>query len=193
MIIFSDLIFEKLKTKLTASRCLYRSRPPNSLIKQDHDEHQETGCMVEESSSHRSGTSAPRRTRTRGRGEGERGRWEMTCRGCPSLSCHHRSSSKICVPWPSGSGTKSWPKSYKIFRIHSSRVVQLDYTPVSQIARSCWPAPPSSWWWCSGCSGTPSPAPASGGRCTLSCTCLLFWSELKIIRMSNKSFISSED
>ena len=74
-----------------------------------------------------------------------------------------------------------------------------DYTPVSQTARSCWPAQPSSWWWYSGCSGTPSPAPVSGGRCTRSCTCLLFSSELKITNIfsvnstRNKSFISSPD
>ena len=103
--------------KSPASRCFYRSRPPNSVIKLDHDEHQETGRMVEESSSHRSGTSAPRRTRTRGRGEGERGRWEMTCRGCPSLSYHHCSSSKICVPWPSDFGTKFWPKEINWYRL----------------------------------------------------------------------------
>ena len=30
----------------------------------------------------------------------------MTCRGCPSLSYHHRFSSKICVPLPSDFGTK---------------------------------------------------------------------------------------
>ena len=59
------------------------------------------------------------------------------------------------------------------------------YTPVSQRARSCWPARPSSWWWYSGCSGTPSPAPVSGGRCRRSCTCPLSVFELK---MENKFF-----
>ena len=117
---------------------------------------------------------------------------------CPSVK-NRLAFSKICVPWLSCSGTKSWPKIDKIFRIHSMRVVQLDYRPVSQRVRSCWPAPPSSWWWYNGCSGTPSPAPVSGGRCRRSCTCLSFSSELKITNIfslnstRNKSFISSPD
>ena len=52
---------------------------------------------------------------------------QQNCQACPSVK-NRLAFSKICVPWPSGSGTKSWPKSDKIFKIHSSRVVQLDYT-----------------------------------------------------------------
>ena len=32
----------------------------------------------------------------------------------------------------------------------------------------------TTWWWCSGCSGTPSPAPTSGGRSRQPGTCPLF-------------------
>ena len=48
----------------------------------------------------------------------------------------------------------------------------IELLPVFPKDQYHWLAPPSSWWWCTCCSGTPSPAPASGGRCTPPCTCL---------------------
>ena len=42
---------------------------------------------------------------------------------CPSVK-NRLAFSKICVPLLSCSGTKSWPKSDKIFRINSSRLVR---------------------------------------------------------------------
>lgn len=46
--------------------------------------------------------------------------------------------------------------------------------PVSQTDWASWRAPPSSWWWCICCSGTPSPAPGAGDRCKPPGTCLWF-------------------
>lgn len=44
--------------------------------------------------------------------------------------------------------------------------------PVSPIGWVLWPAPTSSWWWCTCCSETPFPAPAAGGRCKPPGICL---------------------
>ena len=50
--------------------------------------------------------------------------------------------------------------------------------PVSQINSVPAPVQPFFWWWCICCSETPSPAPVSGGHCTLLGTYPWFWSDL---------------
>lgn len=44
--------------------------------------------------------------------------------------------------------------------------------PVAQRDPGWWLVLPCVWWWCSGCSGTPSPAPVSGGPCRRRGICL---------------------
>ena len=50
--------------------------------------------------------------------------------------------------------------------------------PVSQINSVPALVQPFFWWWCICCSETPSPAPVSGGHCTLLGTYPWFWSDL---------------
>lgn len=61
-------------------------------------------------------------------------------------------------------------------------------SPVSQTGPVPSTAPPSCAWWCSGCSETPSPAPAAVCRCTPPCTCPLCESSLLICKKKNQNF-----
>lgn len=53
------------------------------------------------------------------------------------------------------------------------------FLPVVLRVQHCWQVLLFFWWWCIDCSGTPSPTPASDGRCRLSGTCPLSASGLQ--------------
>ena len=64
-----------------------------------------------------------------------------------------------------------WQLSRIIYFIYLYFIYCVLYSPAVLTSWGPVRARPSSWWWCSGCSGTPSPAPAAGGRCTPRDTC----------------------
>lgn len=72
------------------------------------------------------------------------------------------------------SSTTTLPVLLLIFLSISNLHRLLALSPVSRRGPGPLTAPTSSSWWCSGCTETPSPAPAVAGQCTPLCTCLSF-------------------
>ena len=95
---------------------------------------------------------------------------------CPSLM-DHRSSSKISSLSPFCFETIFSPRNWKILNSILFSCPNV-YKPVSLINQSCLQVQLFFWWWCICCSETPSPAPVSGGHCTLLGTYPWFWSDL---------------
>lgn len=99
--------------------------------------------------------------------------WSWRRRAAGASSCW------FCALWPGDSGTRSSPgDAEKVFLAEPLLLFTLksrsetNALPVALIGWGPWPAPISSWWWCTCCSETPSPAPAAGGRCKPPGTCL---------------------
>lgn len=122
-----------------------------------------------------------------------RGGWHRCWREAWAWSWRRRaagaSSCWFCALWPGDSGTRSSPgDEEKVFlpepllftlKCRTETNVQMwllggvgGLLPVALIGWGLWPAPISSWWWCTCCSETPFPAPAAGGRCKPPGTCL---------------------
>ena len=84
-------------------------------------------------------------------------------------------------------GSKNIPRSRKhLTFVSSSRNRSFPFcssniSPVARRGLRCWRVRPCALWLCSGCSGTPSPAPTSGGRSRRCDTCPWYASGLKEI------------